>query len=56
MSGAKIVNLAAWRAGARHHRERLAYEAEQERRRKEDSDRLHRLLYGDSPPFGGDAA
>lgn len=56
MSGAKIVNLAAWRAGARHHRERLAYEAEQERRQREDSERLRRLLDGDWPPPGGHAA
>lgn len=56
MQAPTVVRLAEWRDRRRRERERLAYEAEQARRKREASERLHRLLDGDWPPPGGHAA
>lgn len=57
MNGGVVVSLLEARERRRRRQVQEAYEAEQERRRVEASDRLHRLLdAADWPPHGGSAA
>lgn len=56
MDSAPVISLAAMRARRRLRLEREAWEAKRERHRREDSERLARLLGWDNPPPGGHAA
>lgn len=54
-----LITIDDWRVRNERRRRRIEWAAEQAKReiyRREASDRLKRLLDGDYPPFGGNAA